>query len=292
VTPSLPSTSATLFSRLFSEAVGIDPYTKAISDINQDLTGEGSYHGKGIYDVRAFSRVLSGRFPEEWLLSHDLIEGAHVRVGLASDIELIDEFPRDYLSYTDRQHRWIRGDWQIADWISTRVPRADRTRGPNPLSWYNRWKVFDNMRRSLVAPTSLALLVVSWLTSTQIGWTSTLLVGIQLLFQPWRNHSPGQPPGKVLKSFSLSKVAHDLLLAVVDAALLPHQAGLVMDAILRVAYRRLISRRGLLEWTSAQVVRWSAPDRLPMFLVTMALSSIFSGILVGQCGIGGQQTLP
>jgi len=279
VTPSLPSTSASLFSRLFSEAVGIDPYTKAVSDINQDLTGEGSYHGKGIYDVRAFSRVLSGRFPEEWLLSHDLIEGAHVRVGLASDIELIDEFPRDYLSYTNRQHRWIRGDWQIGDWIWSRVPLPDRKRGPNQLSWYNRWKVFDNMRRSLVPPASLGLLVASWLTSTQIGWISILVVTIQLLFQPLAQPFTWATTRQGLKSFSLSKVAHDLMLAVVDAALLPHQAGLAVDAILRVGYRRLISHRGLLEWTSAQVIRWSAPDRLTMFMITMGLSSIFSGIV-------------
>ena len=130
VSPSLPSTSGSPFSRLFSDPVGIDPYTNAVSDVYQDLTGEGSYHGKGIYDVRAFSRVLSGRFPEAWLLSHDLIEGAHVRVGLASDIELYDEFPQDYLSYIKRQHRWIRGDWQIADWIMPRVPQAGRRTRP------------------------------------------------------------------------------------------------------------------------------------------------------------------
>src|SRR3970282_1922023 len=161
VSPSLPSTSASPFSRLFADAVGIDPYTKAVSDVNQDLTGEGSYHGKGIYDVRAFSRVLSGRFPEEWLLSHDLIEGAHVRVGLATDIELYDEFPQDYLSYTRRPHRWIRGDWQIAEWTLPLVPQPGGRRGPNQLSWFNRWKVFDNLRRSLMPVTSLGLLTAS-----------------------------------------------------------------------------------------------------------------------------------
>ncbi len=279
VTPSLPSTSASLFSRLFSDAVGIDPYTKAVSDVNQDLTGEGSYQGKGIYDVRAFSRVLTGRFPEEWLLSHDLIEGAHVRVGLASDIELIDEFPRDYLSYTNRQHRWMRGDWQIADWLWSPVPLPDRKRGPNQLSWYNRWKIFDNLRRSLVPPASLGLLMASWLTAPQIGWISSLVVAIQFLFQPLAQPFTWATSPHGLKNFSLSKVAHDLLLAVVKAALLPHQAGLALDAILRVWYRRLISHRGLLEWTSVQVIRWSAPDRLPIFFIIMGISSILSGIV-------------
>jgi cyclic beta-1,2-glucan synthetase len=279
VSPSLPSTSASPFSRLFADAVGIDPYTKAVSDVNQDLAGEGSYHGKGIYDVRAFSRVLSGRFPEEWLLSHDLIEGAHVRVGLASDIELYDEFPQGYLSYTSRQHRWIRGDWQIAEWILPRVPKPGGRRGPNPLSWFNRWKVFDNLRRSLMPVTSLGLLMASWLISSQIGWISTLVVAMQLLFQPLAQPFTMATTRQGLKSFSFSKVAHDLLRTVAEAALLPHQAELALDAILRVWYRRLISRRGLLEWTSAQVTPWSAPRRQPLFVASLGLASIFSGIV-------------
>ena len=188
VSPSLPSTSGSPFSRLFSDPIGIDPYTNAVSDVYQDLAGEGSYHGKGIYDVRAFSRVLSGRFPEAWLLSHDLIEGAHVRVGLASDIELYDEFPQDYLSFIKRQHRWIRGDWQIADWIMPRVPGPGGGRGPNPLSWFDRGKIFDNLRRSLLPVASLALLVASWLISVQAGWIATVVVAAQLLF-----HSLAQP---------------------------------------------------------------------------------------------------
>jgi cyclic beta-1,2-glucan synthetase len=279
VSPCLPSTSASPFSRLFADAVGIDPYTRAVSDVNQDLAGEGSYQGKGIYDVRAFSRVLSGRFPEEWLLSHDLIEGAHVRVGLASDIELYDDFPQNYLSYTSRQNRWIRGDWQIADWILPRVPSPGKQRGPNQLSWFDRWKVFDNLRRSLVPATSLGLLMASWLTSSQIGWISSLVVAMQLLFHPLAQLFTMATTRQGLKSFSFSKVAHDLLRAVVEAVLLPHQAGLALDAILRVWYRRLISHRGLLEWTSAQVMPWSAPDQLPMFVISMGLASIFSGIV-------------
>jgi len=278
VSPTLPSTSASPFSRLFADAVGVDPYTTAVSDVNQDLAGEGSYHGKGIYDVRAFSRVLSGRFPGEWLLSHDLIEGAHVRVGLASDIELYDEFPQDYLSYTRRQHRWIRGDWQIADWILPRVPQPGGRRGPNPLSWFDRWKIFDNLRRSLIPTTSLGLLIASWLTSPQMGWISTLVVAMQLLFHPFAQPFTMATTRQGLKSFSFSKVAHDLRRALVEAALLPHQAGLALDAILRVWYRRLISRRGLLEWTSAERTHRGAPGQLPMFVISMGRASIFSGI--------------
>ncbi|HPS01286.1 MAG TPA: glucoamylase family protein, partial [Candidatus Sumerlaeota bacterium] len=280
VSPSLPSASGSPFSRLFSDPVGIDPYTNAVSDAYQDLTGEGSYHGKGIYDVRAFSRVLSGRFPEARLLSHDLIEGAHVRVGLASDIELYDEFPQDYLSYIKRQHRWIRGDWQIADWILPHVPERGGGREPNPLSWFNRWKIFDNLRRSLLPATSLALLLICWLTSTRAGCIASVVVATQLFF-----HSLVQPftwatTGQSLKGVSLTRIAHDLLRVLVEAALLPYQTWLALDAIARVLYRKHISHRGLLEWTSAQAMNGRAKAQVPRFLFSLGLASLFS-VMVG-----------
>jgi len=275
VSPTLPSTSVSVFSRLFADAVGIDPYTQAVSDVYQDLSGEGSYHGKGIYDVRAFSRVLSGRFPEEWVLSHDLIEGAHVRVGLASDIELYDEFPQGYQSYSSRNHRWIRGDWQIAGWIFPRVPLAAGGRGANPLSLLNRWKILDNLRRSLLPATSLGLLIAAWLISPGIGGIATLVVGLQLLFHPLAQPFTMATTRKGLKYFSPSKLLHDLLRATADAALLPHQAAVTLDAIARVWYRRAISRRGLLEWT-AQATHWSASRRQPLFVASLALGSLFS----------------
>jgi cyclic beta-1,2-glucan synthetase len=291
VSPSLPSMSGSPFSRLFSDPIGIDPYTNAVSDVNQDLAGEGSYHGKGIYDVRAFSRVLAGRFPDAWLLSHDLIEGAHVRVGFASDIELYDEFPQDYLSFIRRQHRWIRGDWQIADWILPRVPRARGGRGPNSLSWFNRGKIFDNLRRSLLPVASLALLLASWMISFQAGWIATLVVATQLLF-----HSLAQPftwattpPGS--KGVSITKLAHDLLRVIAEAALLPYQAWLALDAIARVVYRRHISHRGLLEWTSAQVMHGDAPAKVPMLLLSMCLASLFSVIVGWRVQQGGVSNL-
>ncbi|PIY21577.1 MAG: glycosyl transferase, partial [Deltaproteobacteria bacterium CG_4_10_14_3_um_filter_60_8] len=230
VSPTLPSTSASTFSRLFADAVGIDPYTQVVSDVYQDLSGEGSYHGKGIYDVRAFSRVLSGRFPEAWVLSHDLLEGAHVRVGLASDIELFDEFPQGYQSYSSRAHRWIRGDWQIAGWIFPRVPQAAGKRGANPLSLLNRWKIIDNLRRSLLPGTSLGLLLAAWFISPGIGGIASLVVGMQLLFHPLAQPFTMATTRKGLKYLSLSKVRHDLLRASVDAALLPHQAAVALDA--------------------------------------------------------------
>jgi len=279
VSPTLPSTSASIFSRLFSDAIGIDPYTQAVSDVYQDLSGEGSYHGKGIYDVRAFSRVLSGLFPEAWVLSHDLIEGAHVRVGLASDIELYDEFPQGYQSYSSRAHRWIRGDWQIAGWIFPHVPHAAGGRGVNPLSLLNRWKILDNLRRSLLPVSSLGLLIATWFISPDIAIAATLLIAMQLLFHPLAQPFTMATTHKGLLYFSPQKLLHDLLRASADAAMLPHQAAVALDAIARVFYRRMISRRNLLEWAT-QASHWRSCRRQPLFVAGLSLGSIFS-LLVG-----------
>ncbi|MDO9067125.1 MAG: glucoamylase family protein, partial [Deltaproteobacteria bacterium] len=278
MSPTLASTSASTFSRLFADAVGIDPYSQAVSDVYQDLSGEGSYHGKGIYDVHAFSRVLSGRFPEAWVLSHDLIEGAHVRVGLASDIELYDEFPQGYQSYCSRTHRWVRGDWQIAGWILPHVPDALGGRTNNPLSPINRWKILDNLRRSLLPAASLGLLVCSWFISTKVGGIAALLVGMQLLFHPLAQPFTMATTLRGLKFFSPSKLLHDLLRAIADAALLPHQAVVTLDAIIRVCYRRTVSHRNLLEW-AAQTTHWNSSRRQLIFVASLSLASIFSGIL-------------
>jgi cyclic beta-1,2-glucan synthetase len=280
VSPSLPSTCRSPFSRLFSDPVGVDPYTNAVSDVNQDLTGEASYHGKGIYDVRAFSSVLSGRFPESLLLSHDLIEGAHVRVGLASDIELYDEFPRDYFSFVKRQHRWVRGDWQIAQWIMPRVPVAGGGRGRNPLSWFNRGKILDNLRRSLLPGASVALLVVSWLISFEAGVIAAIAVSSGLLFNTLAQPFTWVTTWRGAQGISIPKVSHDLLRVVVEAVLLPYQAWLNLDAIVRALYRRAISRRGLLEWAPAKLVHDGAKHGVPRLLLSIGLASLFS-VIVG-----------
>ena len=138
----------------------MDPYTTAVSDVYQDLYGEGSFTGKGIYDVDAFDRATHGRFPENALLSHDLIESAYARAALITDVEVFDDYPTRYLTYTRRKHRWIRGDWQLLRWLAPRVPSPDGLE-PNRLSALSRWKILDNLRRSLVAPALLALLVAT-----------------------------------------------------------------------------------------------------------------------------------
>ena len=292
VSSTLTSATATAFSRLFTDPVGIDPYTRAVSEVYQDLSGEGSYHGKGIYDPRAFSRALSGRFPEQRLLSHDLIEGAHLRVGLASDIELFDEFPSDYASYALRQHRWIRGDWQIADWILPRVPRPDGGRGPNPLSMLNRWKVFDNLRRSLLPAASLGLLLASWLAGPQAALVSSALVAATILFRPLAQPFTWATTPQALRGLSLKQVGHDLLRALVDAALLAHQAWLSVEAISTVWYRRWVSKRKLLEWNPAQMAQWDAAGNLAAFVRRLSLVTALTLGLSGLVYLARPESLP
>src|ERR1019366_4335552 len=157
---SLPGSLRSRYAQLFGGEPGIDPYTRAVSDVYQDLFDEGSFIGKGIYDVDAFQTCLGGRLPENRILSHDLLEGAYARSGLASDIILFDDFPSSYTADISRRYRWIRGDWQITPWLRSRVPGPNGLRVKNPISPLSRWKVFDNLRRSLVPIALMTLLLV------------------------------------------------------------------------------------------------------------------------------------
>jgi cyclic beta-1,2-glucan synthetase len=267
VSSTLPSAMATWFSRIFADPRGIDPYTHAVSDIYQDLVGEGSYHGKGIYELQTFHRLLSGRFPAAHLLSHDLLEGSYVRVGLATDIELLDVFPSSYIAWWHRQHRWIRGDWQIIDWLKPRVMVGGGRVEPNPLSVFNRWKIFDNLRRSLVPPATVALLLAGWfLTPVPILWSGIIAA---LILWPVLNsllallfHPP--PPGT-----RFWRDPRDRLLRSVFAVIfLPDHAGMALDAIVRIAYRRIASHRLLLEWETAQDAHRRARNQERQFVLT------------------------
>src|SRR4051794_11895719 len=180
---SVSSASRSRLAAIYSGQTGFDIYARAASDAYQDLYGEGIFTGKGIYEVAALHAVLNKRFPRNSLLSHDLIEGAYARAGLMSDIEVIDDYPSHYSAYTRRKHRWVRGDWQIAQWIFSRVPDESGRRVPNPISTVSRWKIFDNLRRSLVEPATFILFLAGWLylPGGPVYWT---IVTLLLIFFP------------------------------------------------------------------------------------------------------------
>ncbi|GAA3990300.1 glucoamylase family protein [Comamonas faecalis] len=252
VTPALPlGRDGSLYQRLSSGAGGMDPYASAVSDVYQDLFGEGSYTGKGIYDVDAFEAALAERIPENTMLSHDLFEGVFARAGLASDVEVVEEFPARYDVAARRQHRWTRGDWQLLPWV---LGRRHSGAAVPPVG---RWKMIDNLRRSLLAPTSLlALALCAWLPWPQSLQAMGLLV-LALSVPAFLPSLAGLGPPRtgIRLSSHLRLLATDLRMAALQAgwalALLPDQAWRALDAIIRTLIRLYATHRHLLEWTTA-----------------------------------------
>ena len=254
---SLSATNRSLYGRLSGSEPGIDPYTRVVSDVYQDLFGEGSFVGKGIYDVDAFRRALGGRLPENRILSHDLLEGCYARSGLLSDVQLYEETPARYSADVKRKQRWIRGDYQIAQWVLPRLFADSAGSRSNPLSGLSRWKIFDNLRRSLVAPVLTALLVVGWTLLPAPWFWMMVVLGIVLL------------PPLAVSLLDLFRKPVDVTLAEhlratlgaagahfshagLMLACLPYEAFFHLDAILRTAWRMLVSRRRLLEWNPSR----------------------------------------
>lgn len=251
---SLSGVNRSYYAQLYGSEPGIDPYTRSVSDVYQDVYGEGSFIGKGIYDLDAFEQTLKGRFPENRILSHDLLEGCYARSGLLSDVHLYEEYPTHYAADVSRRERWIRGDWQIASWLWRRVPGPNGKGLANPLSLLARWKIFDNLLRSLV-PMALLLMVIIgwWLTPTPWFWSLAL---IGLVFIPSLLMAVIDvcvKPNEVLFGQHLTAVirsaGRSLAQAIFKIACLPHEACYSLEAILRSTNRVLVTHRMLLEWT-------------------------------------------
>lgn len=254
VSISLTSTGGSWFTRLFAGEAGIDPYTREVSDVYQDLFGEGSFIGKGIYDVEAFSRAVHGRFPENLILSHDLLEGGYARSALVTDVDLIEEHPISYAMEASRRHRWARGDWQLAGWLFSRVPGPDGKRRPNPLSALSVWKLFDNLRRSLVPAALVALLLGGWAWGAGPSWLWGLLV-VGALFGPGLltavielARKPKEWGWLAHLALTGKSAARPLARALLALVFLPYDALVYLDAIVRSGVRMLFTRRGLLLW--------------------------------------------
>lgn len=277
-TISLTSAGQTWFAKLFAGDSGIDPYTREVSDVYQDVFGEGSFIGKGIYDIDAFRLAVDGRFPENLILSHDLLESGYARSALVTDVDLIEEHPASYVIEASRRHRWIRGDWQLVGWLLANVPSPfgpGAKKEANPLSPLLTWKIFDNLRRSLVAPALLFLLIGGWLIAPESALFGNLLV-IGLLFLPsllstlidfarktedrtWLEHY-------VLIEASAKR---PLLLALMTLILLPYDALICVDAIFRSGVRMLFTRSGLLCWHLKSYAKRNAKQSLLDFVEEM-----------------------
>jgi cyclic beta-1,2-glucan synthetase len=269
---SVSSASQSRLASLYSGETGFDIYTRAVSDVYQDLFGEGIFAGKGIYEVSILHEVLDRRFPRNALLSHDLIEGSYARAGLVTDIEIIDDYPSHYSAHTRRKHRWVRGDWQIAQWLFGKVPDESGNFVPNPINTISRWKILDNLRRSLVEPFTFLLFLLGWLIlpGGALYWTIATLVllllpvFVQLAFNL----------GRALLKLSfvgaregLTTFAASFGFTLLNLTFLPHHMFLSLDAITRSLSRSLVSGKHLLEWeTAAQVEFGRKRNSLDVYL--------------------------
>src|SRR5215813_13380438 len=266
---SVQSAASSRLANIYSGETGFDIYTRAISDVYQDLYGEGIFAGKGIYEVDTVHQVLDRRFPRNALLSHDLIEGAYARAGLASDIEIIEDYPSRYSAYNKRKHRWLRGDWQITNWLLSRVPDETGRLVPNPISLVSQWKILDNLRRSLVEPATFLLFVFGWLMlpGSPVYWTLAVLcilfipVWFQFFFTPIR--------AAFEKKMMVAKEAVSGLVTAnanvfFTLIFLAHQALVSLDAVIRTLVRRTVTQRRLLEWETAAEAEIGTRGKTPI----------------------------
>lgn len=274
----IESANSTLFTRIFAGQGGIDPYTTAISDIYQDMFKEGIFTGKGIYDLEIFQRALKDSIPENQILSHDLLEGSFVRVGLCTDIQLIDGFPSKYSSYMMRKHRWTRGDWQLIRWIGNR--------NWNPINSLSKWKILDNLRRSLV-PVGLLLLIYLGLILFPGSIWAYLGIVLLSLFAPlvisfieyimYRNNRISQLKLNGNLIVGMKGTIYQIFLTFIFLA---YEGYLIMDAIVRTIYRVYISNKNLLEWTTAQDMEKKLKNDLTSYYKRMKSSPIMALLLV------------
>ena len=284
---SVQSASRSRLASIYSGQTGFDIYTRAISDAYQDLFGEGIFTGKGIYEINALHAVLDRRFPRNSLLSHDLIEGSYARVGLTTDIEVIDDYPSHYSAYTRRKHRWLRGDWQIAQWLFGKVPDESGRYVRNPISTISRWKIFDNLRRSLVETSTFALLLAGWLglPGGALYWTVVTLflmfvpTMVQLVFSVGRAYVT-KLPGAMRDA--VSGFWQGTFIALLNLVYLPHQTLLALDAIIRSLVRSFITGQRLLEWETAAEAEAAGKKRTPVdrYLAMSPLVALIVGVLV------------
>lgn len=257
VTVDVKEASHSLFAGIFAGQGGIEPYSNTVSDIYQDLFEEGSYTGKGIYDVSIFKKATGRAIPDNTVLSHDLLEGNYIRCGLVSDIILIDGFPWRFQAYAKREHRWLRGDWQIFRWLFPKVQNKYGRKVKNPLDALAKWKIFDNLRRSLVKPALLICLFTAFCVPTTLG---ILLGGVILLALisnlllatvEWFAGKGYQFTSQRFHSTLVHGLEGAFYQTLVQFLILPYESYLTIDAVLRVCWRTLISHRKMLEWTTA-----------------------------------------
>lgn len=265
----IEDTIKTPFTRIFAYG-GIDPYTTAVSDIYQDVFGEGIFTGKGIYDLSLFNKIMDGKIEDNTVLSHDLLEGSLMRTGLATDIELIDGYPTKYSSYIMRLHRWVRGDWQLLRWISK----------DKPLSPLSKWKIVNNLRRSLLLP---SLFFFIFIGAAIFSINSLILVGISafiLIFPTLLTMLDMMAGGCKYVMECASVLKKGFYQLIIQISFLPYNAYVMMDAVIRTIYRVFISKKNLLEWVTAADEEKKLSQNLKDYFIRMKASYLLTLLII------------
>ncbi|MDP9337306.1 MAG: glycosyl transferase [Acidobacteriota bacterium] len=287
---SVHSANRSRLAYIYSGQTGLDVYTRAVSDVYQDLFGEGIFTGKGIYDVDVFRKVLGQRFPSNAILSHDLIEGSYARTALLSDVEIIDDYPSHFGAHSRRKHRWIRGDWQILRWLFPRVPDSEGHLIRNPLKFVSRWKILDNLRRSVTEFATFVLLMAGWffLPGPASYWTAATVALMlaprytQLIFSLVRLENTGH----IFEH--LKQIVGDFITAQVNVLIfftfLAHQTLVTMDAIFRTVVRLTVTHRNLLEWETAAQSEMESKRKTPVdvYLDWAPIVTLVIGVLLAR----------
>jgi hypothetical protein len=285
---SIQSANYSRLAALFSVDAGLDIYTRAVSDVYQDLFGEGIFTGKGVYEVAAFQQVLEHRFPCNAILSHDMIEGAYARAGLLSDVEVVDDYPSRLSAYSRRKHRWVRGDWQVIFWLLPRVPDFFGKLSRNPLSVISRWKILDNLRRSLSEIATFVLLLAGWLFLPGKPWFWTAATLIVLALPTYFQFAVSiLRAGKSLFTKSFWKnLCLDFAVSQANLflriAMLCHQSLVTIDAVVRAVVRMTVTHERLLEWETAAEAESNARKGSPVetYLEITPWLAFFTGLFI------------
>lgn len=283
----LSEVQKTKFTKIYAGAGGTDSYTNAISDVYQDNFDEGIFAGKGIYDLHAFSEVLKNQIPENTVLSHDLLEGSYLRCGLVSDIMLMDGYPTSYNSFKTRLHRWTRGDIQILRWLKKKIKNDKGEVKQNSLGLISKYKILDNLMRSLFPP--LALLSLIYLIGIDLQYHTKIWPAIVIIFTCLLSSQiiqlidriiskqDGELPQKTFSS-QMSPITGNIIRGILEIGLLPDKAYMLVDAITKTIYRMCISKKHLLEWTTAEEAEKKAKNNLQAYYINM-LPNVILGIL-------------
>ena len=278
------SVNKSSFTRIFAGDLGLDLYTRAVSDIYQDLFGEGIYVGKGIYDVAAFERSLNNKVPQNTLLSHDLFEGIQGRAGLVSDIVFFEDYPPEYGSQVERLHRWIRGDWQLVRWLRPRVPLQDGATEPNPFKIIDIWKIVDNLRRSLLSPAILLAIITGWLMFERGAGIWTLLLLFSSAFTLIKGIVTALSSRFLLGATAnlIANINTAFLRWILWVVFLPYESLIMIDAVMTTLVRVFFSDKRLLQWTtSAHTIRLFGKQRKITTIWQRMINAPIAGLSIG-----------